>query len=224
VGRLPAASPEQALALVHKLIDYERAGLGPREGRAVLVADDTDRGGTFDANADEIGSTLLAGRETTDIRVARLGPGTRAAILEAFDEGASLMSYMGHGGTLIWAGENVFNVWDVPALRAQSLQPFVLTLNCLNGYFVMPTSDSLAEALVKAEGGGAIAAFSQSSVSLDSAAHAYHKALLGQVLHGGHRRLGDALLAAQAEAAGSSAQPELFITYHLFADPAMSLP
>jgi hypothetical protein len=224
VGRLPAASPEQALVLVHKLIDYERAGLSPREGRAVLVADDTDRGGTFDANADEIGSTLLAGRETTDIRVARLGPGTRAAILEAFDEGASLMSYMGHGGTLIWAGENVFNVWDVPALRAQPLQPFVLTLNCLNGYFVMPTSDSLAEALVKAEGRGAIAAFSPSSLSLDGAAHAYHKALLGQVLHGGHRRLGDALLAAQAEAAGSSAQPELFITYHLFADPAMSLP
>jgi hypothetical protein len=223
VGRLPASSREQALALVHKLIDYENAGFSPRHGRAVLVADNTDDGGSFEANAGEIASRFLAGRETSEIRLAQLGADTRAAILDAFDQGASLMSYMGHGSTLIWASENVFNIWDVPALRAQTLQPLVLTLNCLNGYFTMPSFDSLGEALVKAEGRGAIAALSPSSVSLDASAHAYHKALLEQILSGAHRRLGDAVLAAQVEQASTSALPELAITYQLFADPAMRL-
>jgi hypothetical protein len=187
------------------------------------VADNTDDGGSFEANAGEIASRFLAGRETSEIRLAQLGADTRAAILDAFDQGASLMSYMGHGSTLIWASENVFNIWDVPALRAQTLQPLVLTLNCLNGYFTMPSFDSLGEALVKAEGRGAIAALSPSSVSLDASAHAYHKALLEQILSGAHRRLGDAVLAAQVEQASTSALPELATTYQLFADPAMRL-
>ena len=223
IGRLPAATREQALALVRKLVDYEEAGLTPRRDRVVLVADDSDGGGNFESHADEIAGTLLAGRDTLPIRVSQHGTATRAAILDAFDQGASLMSYMGHGSTLIWAGENVFNVWDLPALRAQTLQPLVLTLNCLNGYFTMPTSDALGEALVKAEGRGAIAAFSPSSLSLDGAAHAYHKALLGQILSGRHARLGDAIMAAQAEYGTTAALPELVWTYHLFADPAMVL-
>ena len=35
-----------------------------------------------------------------------------------------------------------------------------MTMNCLNGYFVAPAFDSLSESLLKAEGRGAIAAFS----------------------------------------------------------------
>jgi hypothetical protein len=57
----------------------------------------------------------------------------------------------------------------------------------------------------------------------DASAHAYHKAVLQQLLSGTHRRLGDAVLAAQVEHAGSSALPELAITYQLFANP-MRLP
>ena len=61
--------------------------------------------------------------------------------------GLSLLSYVGHGGSAVWASENVWNTWDVESLRPQSQQPLVLTLNCLNGYFVPPAFDSLAESL-----------------------------------------------------------------------------
>ena len=52
----------------------------------------------------------------------------------------------------------MLNSWDTPSLQAQSRQPLLLTLNCLNGYFVAPNFDALSESLVKAEGRGAIAA------------------------------------------------------------------
>jgi hypothetical protein len=81
----------------------------------------------------------------------------------------------------------------------------------------------LAEALVKADGKGAIAAFAPSGLSLDAPAHAYERALLREIESGRHARLGDAILAAQAAYADTGALPELLSIYHLFGDPAMEL-
>ena len=75
--------------------------------------------------------------------------------------------------------------------------------------------------MVKAEGKGAVAAVSPSGLSLDEPAHLFHKALVQHLRSGAHSRLGDALLAAQADYATSGAFPELLDIYHLFGDPAM---
>ena len=130
---------------------------------------------------------------------------------------------MGHGGAAVWASENVWNSWDAASLRAQSQQPVLLTLDCLNGYFVAPSYDSLAESLVKAEGRGAIAAFSPSGLSLDGPAHQYHRALMQELTSGRHERLGDALAAAQQAYAQSGLMPELLSIYQLLGDPAMKI-
>ncbi len=84
-----------------------------------------------------------------------------------------------------------------------------------------PYLDSLAEALVKAEGKGAIATFSPSGMSVNGPASVYHEALLAELVSGRHRRLGDALLAAQVTYAHTGAIPELLSLYHLFGDPAL---
>ncbi len=133
------------------------------------------------------------------------------------------MSYMGHGAIHLWANENLFNIWQVDSLSQQSQQPLLLTMNCLNGYFHFPYFNSLAEELLKAEGKGAIAAFSPSGLSLNAPAHRYHKALLGELFSGRHERLGDAVMAAQASYAESGAFPELLSIYHLLGDPALRL-
>jgi hypothetical protein len=173
---------------------------------------------------ERLASTLLANREAQRIYLSQLRGATRAMIYDAFDGGASLMSYLGHGAIAIWASENVFNVMDVPELAPQSQQPFLMTMNCLNGYFHMPTvGNSLAEALVKAEGRGAIGAFTPSSLSLHWAANVYHQALVAELASGRHQRLGDALLAAQTAYADTGAQPELLSIYQLLADPALRI-
>ena len=130
------------------------------------------------------------------------------------------MSYVGHGGAAVWAGENMLNSQDTESMQAQSRQPVVLTMNCLNGYFVAPNYESLSEALVKTGGRGAIAAFSPSGLSLDEPAHVFHRAVMAQLTGGAHERLGDALLAAQRAYAQAGVMPELLSIYHLIGDPA----
>jgi hypothetical protein len=222
IGRLPATTVEQAQALVGKILDWEDQG-NTLEGRVTLVADNPDLAGDFEANVQDIDSSFLAGRDATSILLGRLGNGevARTQILEAFNEGLSLISYVGHGGGAVWAGENILNSWDAALLQAQPRQPLMLTMNCLNGYFITPYYESLAEAFLKAEGRGTVAAFSPSGLSLDGPAHVYHRAVMREVTSGQHLRLGDALLAAQREYAATGAMPELLSLYHLFGDPAM---
>jgi hypothetical protein len=222
IGRLPATTREQAEGLVGKLLAWEDSGhdLG---GNAVLVADTPDVAGDFEADVEDLRASFLADRSTTTLKVRELGSATRSAIFEAFDAGASLMSYVGHGGTAVWSSANVLNSWDTPSLRAQSRQPLLLTLNCLNGYFVAPNFDALSEALLKAEGRGVIAAVSPSGLSLDGPAHQYHRAVMAELTGGTHARLGDAILAAQHVYAQKGLMPELLTVYHLLGDPAMRI-
>jgi hypothetical protein len=223
VGRLPASSLEQAQALVGKLVAFEEAAFD-LSGPAVLVADDADAGGAFEADSDALAAGVLSSHPVEKIYLGSLGTdATRSAILEAFDRGASLVSYVGHGGTAVWASENILNSWDMDKLSPQAQQPLLFTMDCLNGYFLPPTFDSLAEALVKADGKGAIAAFAPSGLSLDGPAHVYERALLEQLVSGRHARLGDAILAAQSEYADTGAFPELLLLYNLLGDPAMRL-
>jgi hypothetical protein len=222
IGRLPAGSLDEASRMVEKILRYENGG-GSLDGPAVLVADNPDAAGNFEQDADEIASGVLEGRKVRKIYYSEQGANTRASIKEAFDDGASLLSYVGHGATAVWASENIFRNQDVSSLLPQSRQPLLFTMNCLNGFFQFPGLNSLSEELLKAEGKGAIAAFSPSGLSVNEAAHLYHKALLGQIVSGRHARLGDAVLAAQKEYADSGAFPELLSIYHLFGDPATNL-
>jgi len=223
IGRLPAATEDEVRVLVNKIVSWETTS-ARLEAPVVFVADNPDGAGDFAADADRLASNVPGNRDVRQIYLGGLGVSdTRAAIVDAFDRGASLVSYAGHGGIQVWADENLLDNRVVRGLSAQPQQPVLLTMNCLNGYFHFPYFNSLSEELLKAEGKGAIAAISPSGFSLNGAAHRYHEALLKELLRGSHRRLGDAFLAAQASYAESGSFPELLILYHLFGDPALEI-
>ncbi len=220
IGRLPASSAEQVRLMVEKILAFERGEVSGLD--AVLVADNPDPGGDFVRNAEELSETVLAGYSQRKIYLSQLGIAeTRSEVLAGFDDGASFLSYIGHGGIHLWAQENVFNVDDVPSLSPQERQPLLLTLSCLNGYFHFPYFDSLSEALLKAEGKGVVAALSSSGLTLDQDAHRYHRLVLEELVSGGHERLGDAVARAQARFADAGAAPELLAVFHLLGDPAL---
>jgi hypothetical protein len=223
IGRLPVATVEDVGKIVEKILAYE-TGRANLSSLKVLVADNPDNGGDFTASAEDLASTVLAGEAVRKIYLEELGRlETRTQIIEAFDQGVSLVSYIGHGAIHLWANENLLNVSQVPTLSPQAQQPIVLTMNCLNGYFTYPFLKSLSEALLEAEDKGAIAVFSPSGMSLNTPAHQYHRAVLKELFHGGHERLGDAILEAQAEYLRTGVLPDLLSIYHLFGDPALRL-
>ena len=64
------------------------------------------RAGNFEADAEEIDSGLLADKRKEKIYLSRLGASAACyAVLDAFNYGASLMIYLGHGGVHIWVDE-----------------------------------------------------------------------------------------------------------------------
>ena len=74
IGRLPAATVEQAQALVAKLLAWEDSGQG-LDGAAALVADNPDGAGDFDADVDDIRAELLPGRARRgSLKLTELGP------------------------------------------------------------------------------------------------------------------------------------------------------
>jgi len=221
IGRITAGSLSEAQIAVQKILDFENSSQN-LAGRAVLVADNPDLAGDFEANANDIAS-LFQDRQVERIFLTQLGSTTRSAVVNAFDEGASLVSYVGHGSQGVWASEGILRASDVALLQPQPRQPFLLTMTCSNGYFISPRSNALSERLVLAGEKGAIAAFSPSGLSLDDAAHLFHRALVQQLETGGHERIGDLVLAAQKDYADTGAFPELLSLYHLFADPALRI-
>jgi len=210
-------------ALVDKVVAFEAAGLTLTRGPAVLVADNPDLGGDFEASAQAVAPLLASSHPVETIFLSENGSATRPAIAAAFDRGAALMSYLGHGGIAVWASENVFNNQDVATLGPQPQQPLLLTMDCLNGYFHFPFLNSLAEELLKAPGKGSIASFAPSGLSLHAPADLFHKALIQEIASGSHERLGDAVFAAQADFAQTGAFPELLSIYNLLGDPALRI-
>jgi Peptidase family C25 len=222
LGRLPAATAEEARIMVEKIVAFESSGRD-FSGPVVMVADNGDVAGEFEADADEAADTLFPDRTVEKVYVRDLGAAARPTIQAAFDSGPAIVNYVGHGGIAVWASENIWNNLDVNALAPQPQQSLLFTMDCLNGYFHFPSLNSLAEQFLKAEGKGAIAAFAPSGLSVNGPAHHYHKLVLAEITSGRHERLGDAVLAAQGAYAASGDFPELLAIYHLFGDPALKI-
>jgi hypothetical protein len=132
------------------------------------------------------------------------------------------VSYIGHGGIHFWADENVLNVSDVASLPPPSAAVPGSFNELPERLLHFPYFDSLGEALLKADGRGAISAFSRSGLSVNQPANRFHKLLLDALLQRGHSRLGDAVLEAQS-GYESDSYPELLTMYHLLGDPALRI-
>jgi hypothetical protein len=78
IGRLPAKTLTEAHTLVQKVLAFED-GAQDLSGTAVLVADNPDKAGDFEANARDIKSSFLGGRET---KTLFLSPGRRGVLDE----------------------------------------------------------------------------------------------------------------------------------------------
>jgi hypothetical protein len=169
VGRLSAADPESALALVRKVIAYDSdVPLGPWRARLGFIADNDVIGSeTFDEMSEElrmdtIGPALTADtvylrhlplvdnriipRELiTDPLYEKVSIEATSRIRELFDEGALVATYFGHGGPNIWADERIWFGCDSPRsdnlmLEENPRLPFLVNMTCSSGAIDYPTA------------------------------------------------------------------------------------
>ncbi|MFL5304728.1 MAG: C25 family cysteine peptidase [Polyangia bacterium] len=159
IGRLPVRTPAEATTVVDKIVGYAGSA-------------DLPRGALFIAGRDEPGVPFEEDSAASAASVADLLPATNfyldqptsteANLIPLLDRGPFLVNYFGHGSVSVW--DELLNGVDAAALSNQSLSIYV-NMNCLNGFFHDIYTESLAESLMKAPNGGAVAVWASSSLA-----------------------------------------------------------
>lgn len=219
VGRLPVRTLAEAQIEIGKIVAYENAAAGQPWMRSTLLVNDTDSTIDFAAMSGAVRHLLPDGYAISTIDVAASGvTSARQSLLADLDGGTLLVNYIGHGSIGIWTDSGLFGDEDAAALTNGERLPVVVAMTCLNGYFHDVSSVSLAESLLVAPNGGAVAVWASSSLTDANAQTAADQQLV-QSLFSAHATIGDAAVAAQKQAS----DPDVRRTFLLFGDPAMHL-
>jgi hypothetical protein len=143
----------------------------------------------------------------------------QAAIIAGINQGPLLVNYAGHGSVAIWRG-SIFTADDADLLNNGSRLPLVISMTCLNGYFHdASTFASLADALLKAPGGGAVAVFASSGLSSPEPQGFMNQELIRQLFNGESLTIGQAIQRAKA----ATDNLDVRRTWILFGDPTTRL-
>ncbi|MDW8403379.1 C25 family cysteine peptidase [Chloroflexus sp.] len=236
IGRLPVKTETELRNLVAKLLAYEQSR-GIWQRHAVYLADNPDTAGDFAALLDEAIARQPAQTTATRVYYDPAGPAGRIAdavaareqAFAAFNQGAGLLVYAGHGLQFQWAFTQVgivdpflLNVDTATDLRNAPAWPVVLSMTCLTGAFQHPSfrGTTIDEALVLNPAGGAVATWSSSGFGV---ANGHRQLLLGfvEALWAGspHPPLGQLVAAGYAALMASSAPRESLYTFLLLGDP-----
>jgi hypothetical protein len=237
LGRLPVKSGAELEALVAKIVGYESAPAGQEwQRRQLFIADNSreadgtpDGAGDFAGVADQIAGQLppdvpvervyydpTAGQEGPPWRV-RQGSAARQRALDALDDGAGLVTYVGHSSMWQWAFTDVesnpshlLGLYDPDTLTNGDRLPVVLSMTCLSSAFQTPafSGTTLDERMLLNPGGGAVAVWGSTGLgvlhghdalmrgffrALNGGAGASHTArdwrAVGELVYAGYREL-----------------------------------
>jgi hypothetical protein len=139
-------------------------------------------------------------------------------VTDAFGRWSLLMNYLGHGSVEVWS-DYIFTSTAAETLTNGDKQPFVVTMNCLNGYFHDPYVESVAEALLKNSGGGAFGVWASSALTTPGEQLRVDLELFRQLFGGTHPSIGDAVLKAKQVTTDSDVRR----AWILFGDPSVKL-
>src|SRR6266700_5058013 len=155
----------------------------------------------------------------TDVFTSTLGVGAaRQNLLAGINGGQLLVNYNGHGAVEIW-GSGLFDDAAASSLTNGSKLPVFVAMNCLNGFFHDVYTESLAEALMLARNGGAVAVWASSGLTAPDPQFQMDQTLVKTLFAQPSITLGDAVLFAKSGIADQDVRK----TFILFGDPLMRL-
>jgi hypothetical protein len=208
MGRLSVRTSDEATTVVNKLLGYAGTAELPRGG--LFVADQNSDGLDFEQTSQLSAATVSDIMPVDRYFRGQLGS-TPASLLAKLDSGPFLVNYVGHGSVEVWDG--TLTGTDAKALTNQHLSVYV-SMNCLNGFFHDVYTESLAETLLKAPGGGAVAVWASSTLTSFDHQAALNREFLKRLTR---TSLGEAAMAAKAAGRDLDTQR----SWILFGDPTL---
>jgi hypothetical protein len=217
VGRLPVRTVSQAESVVGKIVGY----VPGVSAQGALLVSDHNEGYDFEGVNQQVQSLLPSGMS---VAVVNRGDNpteqVRSQIIGGINQGPQIVNFVGHGSVEVWTGANLLSSADAASLTNGNRLPLFISMTCLNGYFQDLSTESLAEALLKAEHGGAVAAWASSGLSQPGGQSAMDQRLIQLLFNDGESpMLGDAVRNAKT----ATDDRDVRRTWILFGDPTMRL-
>src|SRR5258705_5347550 len=131
----------------------------------MLLVADINNGFDFESAATDLRALIPGTLRVEQINRGQVDDETaKSRLIDGITRGQKIVNYTGHGSVNLWSGSLLTNEDARNLTNAERLPVFVM-MTCLNGYFHDPALDSLAESLLKAENGGAVAVWTSAGMT-----------------------------------------------------------
>ncbi len=234
IGRVPVTNSVDTRIFVERAIKYESTDqTGPWHKRILMLAGSTE---DFHTQTDSLvkNSKLTQKYETKLIYAPTtveddlpLGEGTTPVgrqVIDGFNNGASIVNYVGHGAGGRWASSRMMDLEDPHKNLTNITQlPFVISMTCFTGEFDSKTG-CLAEEFLRSESGGAIGVIGGTSVGLLWEDHILNREIFKVIFNDKTPHLGAILAEAKTQfLLNLPGYLDLAEVFTLFGDPATRL-
>ena len=223
IGRLPAREPEQVRNYVDKVLAYEQI-TDPQEWQQKVMAVYDQQEMIFESDARSFLERFPEEYLTKIYPENLTSQFESKTLIQEIEEGNLLITYFGHGSVNVWGKNQIFSTDDVKGLSNADRLPVMMTMTCLNGLYTHPEIESLAEALLWQEDGGAIAVLAPTSLTQSLDQRFLNQAIVDTFIEDRKLALGDILLASQRQIPiDNPGAYEVMLTFLLFGDPALQI-
>jgi hypothetical protein len=172
VGRMLVSSPQQADEMVNKVIEYhDNKSYGSWRNNYVSISDDSDKDSdaSLQIKQNNLTDVLYAQKPFINFKKILLDsyqqqtsaggnryPQANIDIINAFEKGALVFNYLGHGGEDGLTGERIWDKFDGYNFNNQFKYPLFITITCEFSRFDNPYRPTAGEYTYWNPKGGAI--------------------------------------------------------------------
>jgi hypothetical protein len=172
VGRMLVNTPEQAEQMITKVLEYhDIKSYGNWRNNCVFISDDSDKASdaSLQFRQNQLSDVLFAEKPFLNIKKILLDsyvqetssggnryPKAREDLFNAFEKGALVFNYLGHGGEDGLSGERIWEKIDGQNLINQYKYPLFITITCDFSRFDNPYRPTAGEYTYWNPKGGAI--------------------------------------------------------------------
>ncbi len=190
VGRLVGRTPEEIAAQVDKIVAYETGDrFAPWRQKVLLVTHKQEAPKKYTQCSESI-RTGSYGAAAAFLTLYGHENHTNQELLDRMNQGVGIVNYRGHGSETAWTewNDEDFTFGALESANAATT-PVVFSIACLTGK-LSDSRETLAEAMVKRAGGGAVAFLGATAPSWTLPNHDYDRQLFRTILDRGIRQLG----------------------------------
>jgi hypothetical protein len=205
--------------MVQKIVSYAQVDPGAWSSTMTLVADTSDAEDfDFVAATARLRALVPSGYSVSSVLRGEVGTASaRETLFAGINAGEAIVNYAGHGSVDLWH-DDLLTTEDAPTFTNGAKLPIFVMMDCLNGFFQgLYPEESLAEAMVRADHGGAVAVWASSGFTNPRDQAPLNAAFFRLLFSKKFVTVGEVINAAKLEARDRDVRR----TWILFGDPAM---